>query len=537
MKALMVHSPLRLDHLITRAERLFPDAQIVTRTTDGVHRTAYVELAERARRLAGALRKLGVEPGDRVATFAWNTFRHLELYFAVPMAGAVLHTLNIRLFEDQIAYIVNHAQDRVLFVDRSLLPLLSKLRERLSCVEHIITMGEGSPQVSDQGALDYETILAAASPAQPCAAEETDAAAMCYTSGTTGSPKGVLYSHRALVLQALVQAMADVFAISHKETVMPVVPMFHANAWALPYSATLVGAKQVFPASFLDPRSLVELIESERVTMAAGVPTVWNAVLELLRSEKHELGSLAKIICGGAAVPASMIEGFDRLGIEVVQAWGMTETSPLGTVGILKGHLGDLPYPQRLRLRAKQGLAAPTLDVRIVGEQGKEVPWDGESVGELQITGPWVASAYYRDERSWEAFDGTWLRTGDIATIDREGYVQIVDRAKDLIKSGGEWISSVELENSLLSHPKVLEAAVIAVPHPKWQERPLACVVPRSGGGQSLTKEELYEHLRHHFAKWWLPDDIVFVEELPKTSVGKVAKRVLRERFGGAARG
>ncbi len=535
MKALMMDYPLTLTCILERVQRLYPRKEIASRMPSGMHRYTYGDLYKRVRRLAQALKDLGVQKGDRVASFAWNHYRHLELYFAVPCMGAVLHTLNIRLFPEQIAYIINHAEDKFIVIDESLLPILEKIQSQLKSVQGYIIMADGgrTPETTLSPVYDYEELIQGASEGfEFPELEEDDAAVMCYTSGTTGNPKGALYSHRALVLHTLVECLADALDLEERDVAMPVVPMFHVNAWGMPYAATFVGAKQVFPGPHLHPRDIAELIQQERVTVTAGVPTIWIGMYELLQSERYDLSSLKTIIIGGSAAPRSLIEAFEKeFGVSITHAWGMTEMSPLGTVSRLKSHLEELPEEERFALRAKQGIPAPFVEIRAVDEQGREVPWDGKTMGELQVRGPWIIRSYYNDPRSQEAFQDGWFRTGDVVTIDPEGYIQIVDRTKDLVKSGGEWISSVELENAIMAHPKVLEAAVIAIPHPKWQERPLAVVVPKDEFKDSITKKEILEFLSGKFAKWWLPDDIVFVERLPKTSVGKFDKKVLRKQF------
>ncbi len=533
MRGLMMNYPLTITSLLERARRLFPHKQIITRTSGGLHRYTYAELYRRACRLAHVLHDLGVCPGERVATFAWNSYRHLELYLAVPSSGAVVHTLNIRLFPEQIAFIVNHAEDKVIFVDDTLLPTLEALAPELRSVRAFVVMGDGPlPATVLHPVHRYEDLLAGARDefAFP-RLDENDAAGMCYTSGTTGNPKGVAYSHRSLVLQSLVQAAADAFALSEADVVCPVVPMFHANAWGLPFTSTMVGATQVYPGPQPAPQDIASLIEQLRITVTAGVPTVLIGLLGALEERRYDLSSLRCVPCGGSAVPESLIERFDRLGVTVLQAWGMTETSPLATLSQPREAMRNWSDQQRRAVRAKQGMPVPGVELRVVDDAGRELPWDGSSVGELQIRGPWIISSYYHDPRSAEAFQDGWFKTGDIAAIDADGYVQITDRAKDVIKSGGEWISSVELENAIMAHPQVLEAAVVGLAHERWQERPLACVVPRPG--QQPTKESILAHLQSRVAKWWLPDDIVFVDSLPKTSVGKIAKRDLRERFKG----
>jgi fatty-acyl-CoA synthase len=535
MEGLMMDWPLTLHHFLDRAARLFPRKEIATRTAAGMHRYTYADFHRRVHRLAHALTRLGIGRGDRVATFAWNTYRHLEIYFAAPCMGAVLHTLNIRLAPDQLIYIINHAEDRVIFVDASLVPLLERIRDQIPTVKAFVIMSDTGPvQTSLSPALDYEALLAE-SPEAPYPwprLDENAAAGMCYTSGTTGNPKGVVYSHRAIFLHSMALCLADTFGICERDVLMPVVPMFHANAWGMPFAGVMVGAKLVFPGPHLQPRDIAELIQNERVTVTAGVPTIWIGLYALLERERYDLSSLRVMPVGGSAMPRALIEAFEkRFGIRIAHAWGMTEMTPLGTVANLKSYMESWPDEERFAVRAKQGMPVVGVEIRAVDEQGREVPWDGKTMGELQVRGPWVIRAYYNDPRTAEAFQDGWFRTGDVVTIDPEGYIQIVDRTKDLIKSGGEWISSVDLENALMAHPKVLEAAVIAVPHPKWQERPLAVVVPRPEFKEDLTKEELLEFLRPRFAKWWLPYDIVFVEAIPKTSVGKFDKKVLREQF------
>ena len=520
---LMMGTQLTLDLLLRRAETLFPRKEVVSRRPDRtLARTTYAEIAARSRRLAVALRALGLERGDRVATLCWNHAAHLELYFGVPAAGGVVHTLNPRLHPDELAYIAGHAGDRLAVVDDVLAPVLESFRERAPFERVIVAPGE------------YEELLAGANEAayEEPALDEDEAAATCYTSGTTGRPKGVVYSHRALVLHSVASAMADLLGIAERDVVMPVVPMFHANAWGLPYTAALVGAKLVLPGPHLDPVSLLELMEGERATVAAGVPTIWLGLLRELDAAPgaRDLSALRMLLIGGSAAPRALIEGFqERHGITVVHAWGMTEMTPLGTVCRVTSELAD-----SYAVRSKQGLPAPLVEIRARAGDGL-APWDGQTMGELEVRGPWVAGSYYESSDGADRFteDG-WFRTGDIVTIDPRGYVEIQDRAKDMIKSGGEWISSVALENALMGHPAVAEAAVIAVPHDRWGERPLAVVVLAAGAAASAG--ELIEHLSRSFAKFQLPDAVEFVDEIPKTAAGKFRKTALRERYTGETR-
>jgi fatty-acyl-CoA synthase len=544
MRGLMQHDSLVLTRILERAATYSPRGQIATRTPEGMHRQTYADLGERCARLANALRDLGVGPGDRVGSFAWNSWRHHELYFAVPCMGAVLHTLNIRLHPEQVAWIANHAGDRVVCVDASLLPVFAKIAPGLEGVERVIVMGDKGDNEGDggdeggrpDGSLSYEELLDAASPEIDWPElDEHDACSMAYTSGTTGHPKGVVYSHRSMVLHAWAVNQAGVMAIEATDVVMPVVPMFHANAWGLPYAATLAGAKLVLPGQYsADPAALAELIETERVTCTAGVPTVWIGLLQHLQTHDADLSSVRRIIGGGSAVPRSLIEAFAKRGLEMWQGWGMTETGPLASLSRLTPDQVDLPEAEKIRIRAKQGRVVPGVRVRVVDvATGEEVPWDSKTMGEVQVKGNWVAEAYYRPEEPVEQFVDGWLRTGDVAVVDEHGFLQLVDRTKDLVKSGGEWISTIELESALMGHPAVLEAAVIAIPDERWSERPLAYVVLREGG--QATQEELIEFIAPQFAKWWLPDRVEFVGEIPKTSVGKFDKKILRAQYQGEA--
>ncbi len=503
-----------------------PSSEVVTLTDDGVVRASYGEVAERVDRLARALDKLGVKQGDRVGTFAWNNQRHLELYMAVPCIGAVLHTLNIRLFAEQLTYIVNHAQDGVIFVDDSVIPLLEPLVSTFEGVRHYVVMGDGDSG-SLPNVLRYEELLEETGPGSYDYPEidERQAAALCYTSGTTGNPKGVLYSHRSISLHSTASLMKDALGLSQRDRALLVVPMFHVNAWGIPHAAALAGADLIMPNRFLQAEPLAKLIEAERPTIVGCVPTIFGDLLRYADGNGVDISSITNAACGGSAVPRQLMKDFDeRHSVNVYQAWGMTETSPVASYSRpdeSKGH--DDEYWDN---RAKQGKPLPWVQLRIVGDDGEEAPWDGVATGELEVRGPWIAGSYYSDESGAERFHDGWLRTGDIASIDEQAFIQITDRSKDVIKSGGEWISSVELENEVMAHPDVIEAAVIAKPDEKWAERPLCCVVVREG--VELSAEELIEHLRPRVAKWWLPDEFAFVSEVPKTSVGKFDKKVLR---------
>lgn len=532
MEGLIMDYQLNVPALLRRAEQLYGDKEIVTRLPDrSWHRTTYADFAPRARRLAAALRnELGLVDGDRVATFSWNHYQHLEAYVGVPVGGMVTHTLNLRLHPDDLAYIATHGGDRVLIADKVLWPLVESFRARVP-FEHVVAVGDGP---TPEGAIDYEELLASGEPdALPeREIDERSAAAMCYTSGTTGRPKGAVYSHRAIALHSLASAMAGSLAVTEADVVLPVVPMFHANAWGFPFTCTFVGAKQVFPGPFLDGSSLLEAFARERVTITAGVPTIWMAILQELDANpgSYDVSTLRAMVVGGAAAPRAMIEAFEqRHGLRVLHAWGMTETCPLGSISEPTSRERALSEAEQYRYRAKQGLPAPFFEIRARGADGL-VPWDGETMGELEVRGAWVSSSYYDSPEGadrWAA-DG-WFKTGDIVTIEPYGYIEIQDRSKDLVKSGGEWISTVALENALMGHPAVAEAAVIAVPDEKWSERPLAVVVLREG--QATSAEELNEFLAPHFSKWWLPDRYEFAAEIPKTAVGKFRKTSLRELY------
>jgi fatty-acyl-CoA synthase len=531
MNGLMMDFPLTLAVLLRRAETLFPTKEIVSRLPDrSIHRYTYADVAHRSRRLAVALTSLGIKPGERVATLAWNGHQHLEAYFGIPLAGAVLHTLNPRLSPDDLTYIVTNAGDVALIVDESLLPVFEKFRERVK-LRHVIV---ASPTTNaPDGMLSFERLVGEADAARYVEREvdENEAAAMCYSSGTTGRPKGVLYSHRAIVLHSMGEAMTDSLALSERDTVLPVVPMFHVNAWGLPYTCTMLGSKLVLPGPHLDPLSLLDLFQDEGVTFTAGVPTVWLAILAALDKEpdRWKLVPGLRMLVGGAACPISLMKGLDRHGCHVIHAWGMTETTPLGTVANLTSAMSAEGQARQEALRAMQGLPNALVEIRARGEAGV-VPWDGKTMGELEIRGPWVAREYFAAPEGADRFtsDG-WFKTGDVVVIDPSGFIEIRDRSKDLVKSGGEWISTLALEGALMGHPAVAEAAVIAIPDPKWQERPLAVVVLKEG--KSATPSELIEFLAGRFPKWQLPDAVEFVDALPRTATGKFLKTALRERF------
>jgi fatty-acyl-CoA synthase len=536
MKSTMQDAPLSVARLLDHAAHVYPDTEIVTATADGTRRRTLAEVAERAGRLAGALRACGVDGDQRVATFMWNNAEHLEVYLAVPSMGAVLHTLNIRLFPDQVTYVANHAEDKVVVVDASLLAPFGKLLPTFESVTHVLVSG---PEAADadlseleetgKTVLRYEDAIAAAEPVTEWpAVDEREAAAMCYTSGTTGNPKGVAYSHRSMYLHSMAVAMGDSMGLTPYDRVLPIVPMFHANAWGLPYAAIMVGAALVMPDRWLQPEPLARLIAAERVTLSGAVPTIWNDILTYADQNDADLSSIRLVPCGGSAVPLSLMKALlDRHGVRVLQAWGMTETSPVATVALPPVDV-EADSDEDWRYRATQGRLMAGVTARIVGDDGTALPRDGVAVGEIEVRGPWVTSRYYKDDDPQKFRDG-WLRTGDVGTLDRQGYITLTDRAKDVIKSGGEWISSVDLENHLMSHPDVLEAAVVAIPDEKWVERPLATVVLREGAEADL--DSLRDHLASRFAKWQLPDAWAIIDAVPRTSVGKFDKKVLRQEF------
>ena len=521
---------LTLQHVLWRIERLHQKQEVVSKRDQDVHRTTYGEMVPRINRLAGALKRLGVKPGDRVATLAWNNDRHLELYYAVPCMGAVLHTLNLRLFPQHLEFIINDAEDKVLFVDQSLLPVLKPLLGKIPSITTMVLMAEGAPPAAEglPEMLDYETLLAAESDSYPWPKlSERMAAGMCYTSGTTGNPKGVVYSQRSQFIHTMGVLQGDNLGLTQNDAVLPVVPLYHANSWGLAYGTGMAGAKMVFAGRFsADPKTLVELAENEGVTFLAGVPTVWLGLANYLKETGKRLPRVKTVVCGGSAIPRALMETMDSLGLRMLHAWGMTETSPLGSVA----RVGEgLKPEEEMQLRLTQGRVAPGVEIRITDPgSGEELPWDGVAFGEIQVRGSWIARGYHNGYDPDKLTEDGWLRTGDVARISPAGYIQIVDRTKDVIKSGGEWISSVELENAVMAHPKIIEAAVIGLPHPKWDERPVVYAVPRPEFKGKVTEQEVKDFLKDRVAKWWLPDEVRFIDEVPKTSVGKFDKKVLR---------
>ncbi len=536
MHGLMMDTPLLITEIMRFADRNHPGVEVVSVTADDPrHRCTYGDVFRRARQLANALQDAGVQPGDRIGTLAWNDYRHLELYYAVSCMGAVLHTINPRLFPEQIEYIINHAENRLLFVDPTLLPALARLQGKIPGVEKIIVMTDDAkmPAAATDSMSSYESFIARQSQHYDWPKlDERSASSLCYTSGTTGHPKGVLYSHRSTVLHAYAGCMPDAIGVSGRDAILAVVPMFHANAWGLAYNAPMVGAKLVFPGPKMgDPAVLTSLLNEERVTLAAGVPTVWTLLLAYLEENRLQLETLERTLVGGSAVPLSMIREFDeKFGVTLVQAWGMTEMSPLGTVCSLRPGMEALPAEERHRIQAKQGHGVFGVAMKIVDDAGEELPWDGRQSGELKVRGPWVCSGYFKMANSGAHDTDGWFSTGDVAAIGEDGYLQITDRAKDVIKSGGEWISSVDLENCACGHPDVSMAAAIGVRHPKWEERPLLLVVPHKG--RTPDRDSVLAHIAKQFAKWQVPDDVVVVDSLPMTATGKISKKDLRERFG-----
>jgi fatty-acyl-CoA synthase len=537
MNGLMMDWPLLIPSILRRAAQFFPHKEIVSRLGDGsLHRSNYGELNRRVHRLMNVLTRLGVKPGDRVATFAWNHYRHLELYFAAPAVGAVLHTINIRLPREQIIYIINHAEDRLIFLDKSVACPIAEMQRDLSAGLGYVVMDDLGPQPASipTPSHDYEELLAnEADHAVFPELDEKAAAGLCYTSGTTGEPKGVLYSHRSTVLHAMAACMVDAAAMSEREVMLLTVPMFHVNAWGMPYSCTIAGAKQVLPGPYMIGQPVAELIEGERVTSAAGVPTIYNLLYQHLMEKTYDLSSLKSVLIGGAAASRTMMENYKRdFGITILHAWGMTETSPLGTISRLKAEMESWPEERQLDVRLKQGLPVLGVELKVAGPQGEDLPWDGEHVGELLVRGPWIASSYYKNpDASAQFTDDGWFRTGDMVTIDRDGYVQITDRKKDLIKRKGEWISSVDMENAVLANPGVAEAAVIARHDEICDEVPVVLVVRKDHARRPVHAQDVIDVLSKTFRKWQLPalEDIHFVDSLPKTSVGKLDKKVMRK--------
>lgn len=534
MHGLMMDYPLTIDRILEHANRMFPTKKVKTKLPDGsMHEYTYADLYKRSKQLGNVLGELGIGPGDRVGTFAWNNYQHVEFYFGIPGAGAVCHTLNIRLSAEQLAYIINHAEDKVIFIDATLLKLFEQAADMIEVNPTYVLFG-ASDDVKTKlpDVKHYEDLMQNASAEFSWKANnENMAMGLCYTSGTTGDPKGALYSHRSMYLHTMGENQASALGLTEADSVLAVVPQFHAMSWGLPYAAAMSGAEIVMPGPHLKPDTLAEIIETERITVAAGVPTIWNGLYHDLKSNPRDISCVRSLVVGGSAMPRSLIEAYENeLDVSVLHAWGMTELSPLGTVSKLLSKHEQLSKDEQLDVKAKQGYAIGGVEMRIVDLNGNELPWDGETMGELQVRGPWIIKQYFRREpdESYMTKDG-WFRTGDVVTIDPDGIMQITDRTKDLVKSGGEWISSVELENALISHPQVMEASVIAIPDEKWSERPLACVVLASDA--EVTAEELNEFLAPKFAKFWLPDHYVFVDEIPKTSVGKFDKKVLRKSY------
>ncbi len=534
MNGQMMQQPLLISALLTHAERHHGEQQVVSRRVEGdIHRTTYRELAARSRRMANAIAALGVKFGDRVATLAWNGYRHMELYYAVSGSGAVLHTLNPRLHPDQVVWIADHAEDQVLFFDLTFLPLIEAIASRVKTIKKFVAMTDRAHMPASSkvpGLLCYEELVEDASGTFTWPDfDENSASSLCYTSGTTGNPKGALYSHRSTMLHTFAAALPDSLNCSARDTILPVVPMFHVNAWGLPYAACMVGAKLVFPGPHLDGKSLHDLFESEGVTVSAGVPTVWQGLLAHVEANDLKFSTMRRTIIGGSACPPAMMRTFqERYDVQVLHAWGMTEMSPLGTVCTLKPKHMKLSSEQRMAVQAKQGRAVFGVDMKIVGEDGQELPCDGKASGELMVKGPWIIANYYKGEGGNPLVNG-WFPTGDVSNIDADGYMQITDRSKDVIKSGGEWIGSIDLENVAMAHPAVAMAACIGAKHPKWDERPLLVVVKKPGA--QLTREELIKFYEGKIAKWWTPDDVVFVDAIPLGATGKMQKNKLREQF------
>lgn len=530
----MMRRPLLISSIIEHALRFHGDQKIVSRTTgsEALHFYTYRQSADRIKKLAATLLKMGVGEGTRVATLAWNDYRHFEIYFAVSGIGAICHTINPRLSDEHLQYVVGHAEDSILFADISFLDRLNGLKGDLKTINNYIALcdrAELSNATGGDGWEIYEDLIDQSSPCTNWPEfDEDNAAVLCYTSGTTGNPKGVLYSHRSIVLHAISSGLPDIFGLSSRDVVMPVVPMFHVNAWGIPYIAPIVGASLVLPGQYLDAESIEKLLNSQKVTFTAGVPTIWHALFKYLEATTKRIDTVETVVIGGSAVPESMIETFESYGVTVLQAWGMTEMSPLGAIGRLKTGMEHYSPAEKVKILAKQGRGLFGVELKLVDEDGQEQLWNGEDQGELMVRGPWVIDSYFKESRESTLKDG-WFPTGDIATIDRQGYLQITDRAKDIIKSGGEWISSIDLENELMACPEVALAAVIGVPHPEWSERPVAFVVVKDG--HCISAAEIFAHLKSRVVKWWLPEEIRFVSELPLGATGKVLKRKLRKIY------
>lgn len=529
----MMNNPLTIGAMMEHAEQFFPKKEVISRTHDQMHRLTYQEIGKRTRQLMSSLEKLGVEQGDRIGTLAWNTHRHLEVYFAAPGIGAVLHTINIRLTPEHIIYIINHAEDKVIFVDEDILPLVEKIQDHLPTVTTYIVMTDKKelPPCTLPNVHSYEKLLEAGDSTHPFLTDidENTPAGMCYTSATTGKPKGVQYSHRAIALHSYALGLADTAAISESDIAMPVVPQFHVNAWGMPFACTWFGTTQVMPGPRFTPELLASFIEQFGVTITAGVPTIWLGLLQELKKGTYDISSLRGVLCGGSAAPIGMIRAFEQEHkIPFFHAYGATETTPLVTYSRLKSYQQSMTDEEQTIEKTRQGILVPGLKMKVVDDNG-EVPWDDETMGELLLQGPWIADSYYKDERSETAFVDGWFHTGDVVTIDEEGTMKIVDRTSDLIKSGGEWISSVELENVIMAHEAVFEACVVAIPDEKWAERPVACVVLHEEYTGKVEKGDILNYLKPQFASFWIPDEVLFVEEIPKTSVGKFLKRELRK--------
>jgi acyl-CoA synthetase (AMP-forming)/AMP-acid ligase II len=536
MFGLMQQQSLLISSLIDFAERHHGDGEVVSRRVEGdVHRYTWADVANRSRQLANALDGLRLMQGDRVATLAWNGYRHLEMYFGVSGSGRVLHTLNPRLHPDQVVWIANHAEDQILCFDMTFLPLVQAVHARCTTVKHWVALCDADKLPADTGIpnlTSYETLIGQQAKTYVWPQlDENSASSMCYTSGTTGNPKAALYSHRSTLLHAYAAALPDVMCISARDAILPVVPMFHVNAWGIPYSAAMTGAKLVFPGPALDGKSVYELIEAEKVTFAAGVPTVWQMLLGHMKPAHLEFSSLKRTVIGGSACPPAMIDAFrDDYGVDVLHAWGMTEMSPLGTLCTLKNKHLSLPAEAQMKLRLKQGRAIFGVDMKIVNDAGETLPHDGKTYGDLLVKGPWIIREYFKQEGPPPLIDG-WFPTGDVATIDEDGFMQITDRSKDVIKSGGEWISSIDIENIAMAHPDVAMAACIGMPHPKWDERPVVCVVKKPGS--ALSSAEMLKFYEGKTAKWQIPDDAIFVEAIPLGATGKMLKTKLREQLSG----